>query len=410
MNRIIIILLYFSNALFSQSALNEFLPLEKDSLLRALLEQKEKYKIQIIYTQIDRRSNNRAEFKTHTFNLSNENYWYPASTVKLPAAIFAFEKLNNLNRPGLNKYSPLEIDSAYPGQTRVIWDSTAENHRPSIAHYAKKVFLVSDNDAHNRLFEFVGQKELLDRLRMSGYRNSYIFTRLSVGASYEQNRNTNPFRFYEGENLIYSQPAAYNHDTVKMPLKDLSHGKGYISRGKLIEQPMDFSDKNYFGLDDQHNLLMRLFFPENINSGDTLNLTDDDYRYLYEVMSMLPRESKYPVYKPYDNYWDGYVKFFMYGDTKDSIPSHIRIFNKVGLAYGYLTDNAYIIDMKNGVEFFLSATIYVNEDGIFNDDKYEYDSIGFPFLARLGRSIYEYELKRKRDIFPDFSKFLLDDK
>lgn len=406
MNRTLALVFIFFAPLFSQSPWNEFLPLEKDSLLKALLEQKDKYKIQIMYTQINRYNGNDADFKVYTFNLNNEKYWYPASTVKLPAAVFAFEKLNNLNKPGVTKYSPLEIDSAYSGQTRVLWDSTAENNRPSIAHYAKKVFLVSDNDAHNRLFEFIGQRELLERLLRFGYRNSYIFTRLSVGASYEQNRHTNPFRFYEGDKVIYEQPAAYNPDTVIMPLKDLQQGKGYYSRGKLIEQPMDFSDKNYYGLDDQHYLMRRLFFPESFGSRYPLNLTEDDYRFLYSAMSMLPRESIYPKYAPYDKYWDGYVKFFMYGDTKDSIPDHIRIFNKVGLAYGYLTDNAYIIDTKNGVEFFLSATIYVNEDGIFNDDKYEYDSIGFPFLARLGRYIYEYELKREREVFPDFSRYL----
>jgi len=47
------------------------------------------------------------------------------------------------------------------------------------------------------------------------------------------------------------------------------------------------------------------------------------------------------------------------------------------------------------VEFLLSAVIYVNEDEIFNDDKYEYDEIGLPFLANLGRVIYKYELERK---------------
>ena len=35
---------------------------------------------------------------------------------------------------------------------------------PSLGHYIRKVFLVSDNDAHNRLYEFVGQGELKERL------------------------------------------------------------------------------------------------------------------------------------------------------------------------------------------------------------------------------------------------------
>jgi hypothetical protein len=43
----------------------------------------------------------------------------------------------------------------------------------------------------------------------------------------------------------------------------------------------------------------------------------------------------------------------------------------------------------------LTATILVNKDGIFNDDAYEYDEVGIPFLAALGRAIYTLELDRK---------------
>ena len=39
---------------------------------------------------------------------------------------------------------------------------------------------------------------------------------------------------------------------------------------------------------------------------------------------------------------------------------------------------------------------------------YEYDEVGFPFLAELGRVIYEYELKRQRAHRPDLSKWQLD--
>ena len=107
---------------------------------------------------------------------------------------------------------------------------------------------------------------------------------------------------------------------------------------------------------------------------------------------MLPKESECPSYDTKE-YYDGYVKFFMYGDTKETIPDNIKIYSKSGLAYGYLTDNAYIVDEKNNIEFFLSATIHVNENGIYNDDNYEYDEIGLPFLAELGRIIYQHELQ-----------------
>ncbi len=43
-------------------------------------------------------------------------------------------------------------------QTRVYNDPTTEDGRPTVAHYIKKILLVSDNDAFNRLYEFLGQE------------------------------------------------------------------------------------------------------------------------------------------------------------------------------------------------------------------------------------------------------------
>ena len=128
---------------------------------------------------------------------------------------------------------------------------------------------------------------------------------------------------------------------------------------------------------------------------------------LYRTMSMLPRECEFPQYDS-DRYYDSYVKFFIFGDSKEPMPAGVRIFNKVGLAYGYLTDNAYIVDFERGVEFLLTAVVAVNENGIFNDGQYEYDEVGLPFLAEIGRVVYEYEVGRKRIYEPDLSKFAME--
>jgi hypothetical protein len=121
-------------------------------------------------------------------------------------------------------------------------------------------------------------------------------------------------------------------------------------------------------------------------------------------MSMKPAESRYPEYDSQE-YYDGYTKFFLFGDSKDPIPRQIRIFSKSGMAYGTLTDNAYIVDFEKKIEFLLTAMIYVNDNQIFNDNEYEYDEIGLPFLADLGRLIYEHELKRDRKYPPDLRRF-----
>ena len=79
----------------------------------------------------------------------------------------------------------------------------------------------------------------------------------------------------------------------------------------------------------------------------------------------------------------------------------------MGWAYGFLTDVSYVIDVKNNIEFMLAATIYVNQDEILNDDKYEYETIGLPLLHEVGNLVYKYDLKRERKYQPDLSAFKL---
>jgi hypothetical protein len=143
-------------------------------------------------------------------------------------------------------------------------------------------------------------------------------------------------------------------------------------------------------------------FPGMVSSRQRFNLKPDDYRFLYKYMSMLPGESKYPNYDT-AHYWDAYVKFILAGSEKEKMDPEIRIFNKVGEAYGYLIDVAYVADFKNNIEFMVTASISCNSDGIYNDDQYDYDSTGFPFFKHLGKIIYDYELKRERKVRPDLS-------
>ncbi|HRQ50646.1 MAG TPA: serine hydrolase, partial [Agriterribacter sp.] len=175
-------------------------------LLR-ILNHPDSFQYQLIYTQIDRDSNNIPSFKHYYWQVDKNRYFNPASTVKMPLAFLALEKLNTLNRAGVNKYTAMLTDSAYSGQTAVLTDSSAENGLPSIAHYIKKIFLVSDNDAYNRLYEFIGQKTINERLWQMGY-TGFRITRRFVRATEEENRHTNPVRFVnEAGGSLYTQPA-----------------------------------------------------------------------------------------------------------------------------------------------------------------------------------------------------------
>ena len=122
---------------------------------------------------------------------------------------------------------------------------------------------------------------------------------------------------------------------------------------------------------------------------------------------MRPGESVSPVYDTIEH-WDNYVKMFYYGTEKTVPQPGLRIFNKTGTAYGYLIESAYFADFSNNVEFLVSAVIYCNSDGIFNDNKYDYPQLGYPFFKQLGRVLYEHELKRPKKHTPNLSTFQFD--
>lgn len=363
-------------------------------------------KVQIIYTGIDRDKNNRATFTDHFLNVNADKYFYPASTVKLPVAILALQKLNELNIPGLDMNSTMNTEADDKSQSLNYNDPTSAEGRPAIANYIKKILLVSDNDAFNRLYEFLGQEYINNTLHKLGYEDVQIIHRLEISLTEDQNRHTNPVRFFDTSGqLIYEKPA--EKSKLKYANRSTKMGKGFYRSGQLINEPFDFSQKNRLTLQSLHNILRSIIFPESVTGKQRFNLKEEDYLFLRKYMSMFPQESKYPAYDSV-NYWDHYVKFLLFGAGKEPAESNIRIFNKVGDAYGFLIDAAYVVDFKNEVEFMLSAIIHCNSDEIFNDDKYEYNTIGFPFMRNLGQVIYQYELKRKRKFSPDLKKIMID--
>src|SRR5580704_16071147 len=86
--------------------------------------------VQILYTQIDRDENNTPHFTSYSYRLDADHYFYPASTVKLPTAIFALEKLNALNVKGLTIKSVMKTDSSFAGETRLLTDTLAASGLP----------------------------------------------------------------------------------------------------------------------------------------------------------------------------------------------------------------------------------------------------------------------------------------
>jgi hypothetical protein len=389
----------------TDTLLGKILLSDTSSLLEKMLGNPEKYRIQIIYTQIDRNADNHPSFRNYYYHVNRDFYYYPASTVKLPLALLSLEKLHHLSKSGVDKFTRMAYDSSYSGQSALNRDSTSESGYPSMAQFIRKAFLISDNDAYNRMYEFVGQEDLNRRLRALGYPDIRI-VRQFMHLTEIENRHTNAVRFLDERNhVIYEQAPAFNRDSFRFT-PEVKLGIGYLNaQDSLIKEPMDFTRHNRIPLEDLQLLLQTALFPSSVPESKRFLLDKEDDAFLYQYLSQYPSETSFPKYDT-TVFIDSYAKFF-FQDTGRRMPANIRVFNKAGWAYGFLTDVSYIVDFKNQTEFMLTATVYTNEDGILNDNTYEYESMALPFLYRVGQDVYQYDRRRPRKFKPDLRDFRL---
>jgi beta-lactamase class A len=366
-----LIFLAFGCSTTKKNILQETLA-SNNSKIKNVISNPDAFELQIIYTQILRDKNNKVHFKDFAYQLNAENYFYPASTVKFPIAVLALEKLNSIENTSKD--------------TQYLIEGKPEKLR--FSEEITKVFAVSDNQASTNLLEFIGFDYLNESMIAKGLSPFRVSHRLSAPNATEPKSKS--ITLYKEDNSVVTLPEIINKSSLPLTVNKLQKGIGFFKDDVLVNQPFDFSNKNYYPLETLHNTLKRIVFPEAFTASERFNLTEKDREFILFSMQNLPKNAGYdPV-----EYYDGYCKFFMFGDTKENIPSNIKIYNKVGTAYGTLIDCAYIVDAENKVEFMVSATILVNKDGVFNDDKYEYDEIGFPFLAELGRQLYAKNLKK----------------
>lgn len=368
---LILLLVFSCKSKHTLNPIEEVLQSEKE-IIRTVVNNEDKYELQIMLTKINR-NNSTVIFKDYQYHVNDSNYFYPASTVKFPVSILALEKMNQQKN--------ITLDTPY----NIKGDTLITSFRKDIID----IFAVSSNDTYNRLYEYLGSDFINNSLNSKGLTPVRISHRLSTKNAY--NLKTKALEFRQNDSTFITTTSIQNNAIKALNLSKLKKGIGFYKNDSLINKPMDFSKKNYYPLTTQHNVIKRLMFPEKYSVEKQFKLNKKQRNFIIKSMALLPREVGYDP----KEYYDGYVKFFLFGDSKKKIPEHIKIYNKVGYAYGYLTDCAYIKDTKHEIEYILSATIHVNSNKVYNDNNYEYESIGIPFLALFGRELHQYLINTK---------------
>ena len=363
---LIFTLIFIENS-YAQS-IRSILKNSESELINYVYKNKEKFEVQIILTELKKRKNG---FTIHKkkFNVDKKNYFYPASSIKLPIALLTIEKINE--NPNLNINSEFSIEG----------DSIITTFKKEITD----LFIISSNESYNRLFEFLGQDYINKKLKQKGFKDFSISHRLSTKES--DNLKTKEINFYRNGEINQIQKSINNKPLTKLNLKNLNKGVGFILDNELQNKSMDFSRKNYFSIEELNNILICLFFPE-ISKNKKFNLSKSQNLLIQKLMSSTPFEMGFDK----NIYPNNYNKFFIYGDKDGMINDNI--YNKVGNAYGYSIDNAYIYNKNSDRHFVLTACIYTNANNILNDNYYEYDEIGIPFLAEIGRFLTNYNIRQ----------------
>ncbi len=392
MKRILVLLIIIFGCKKSENPF-DFILNSKIPEIRIIKNNLSNHEVQILYSSIQRDSLGKPLFEEFSYNLDKNYYYYPASTVKLPISILAIQKINYLKDKGfeISINTPFIVIDSKNDLISINNDSNYENEVLSVANCIKKIFLYSDNDCYNYLFDFLGKDEINHQLQKKGLKNTQIYHKFLKNSD-----NLNSWRFL----FISNRDTIYNQNSIKSilnnsnkNLKSVIKGNKFIYNNQLIKGPFDFNYKNQISIRDLNDILKRIIFPENFQKNERFDLQESDYNFLKYWMSRTSIEDNNINMINKNKYWDSYSKFFIYGDKKGEMNDAIRISNKVGMAYGTLTDVAYVRDKINNIEFMLTATILVNDNHIFNDDIYEYESKGIPFLSALGRQVLKYERK-----------------
>ena len=351
------------------------------------------FRVQVLISGVETAAGQPARLVRSAYRLGAE-YFYPASAIKLAAAVAALQTVERLNAANGSIdliETPLRIAPLFAGDPSQEDDPTnrAEG-RITVGHEIRKLALVSDNQAFNRLYDLVGYDELNAAMERLGLSSTVITHRLSETRAVPDPRASAAVTFLPSGRAPIAVPARTSARVRSNRGAGLLIGTAEIRGGDVVPGPMDFTARNGMSLIDLQNLLVKLARPDIDVDGPPLGLDDLHRTMLLDAMTRYPRESPNPVYSP-DTFPDDVSKFLLPG-VRRIFPStrpgeRVEVTGKIGQAYGFTVENSYLHNTANGRAVFVSAVIYTNSDGVSNDDRYQYDAIGRPFMADLGELV-----------------------
>lgn len=354
-----------------------------------LLEDPAAHRLQILLTEVGTDANGHPCLVRHGYRVDKE-YFYPASAIKTCAAVAALALIEELADGGAKVsvdtplvYHPLFDDE----ELEEADESNVAGGAITVRHELRKLFLVSDNRAYNRLYELVGNERLNRSMWAAGFVTTRVQHRLSEFRSRADQLRTPRVELRVDEEHTLTRPALTSPLVLDNEgITGLDVGLAHVRGGERVAAPFSFRYKNRISLVDLQDLHIAILRPDLAPPGKGFDLTDANRSLLRQAMGEYAGRSENPRYDP-EKYTDDWVRFFLPGLVKVVPKEHLTVYDKVGRAYGFSIENACVVDERSGRSFFLSAVLYTNPNGTVNDGEYGYETIADPFFADLGEVV-----------------------
>ena len=393
--------------------------------VETILADPEKYRFQLIVTEVINPSSEQPTVQTHEYRVDQE-YFYPASAIKLFGSLASLMHWTKQKE----RYPWLSPDDSLNVGRKQCWqsdESNVVNGLATLEHEIKKTQLVSSNSAFNRVFDSVGMDSFHSYI-LPMFPSVRVYHRLSSTETPEERVRTPSMQVcdVQEKERTWWRPAlqATRENAPIFPTEmpytgfgentsSLQIGKAYIDSHskKQMAGSMDFTEKNRASFYDFHRAMVAFQYSNvALPWGSGLDLSSvvqsDWLDQLRHAMTLYPHDSLNPVYTD-PNKSETRFKPLISGIRQTSLTDRSLLYrNKAGKAFGFHMDNAFIaygsdvgVINKQGYTtgtieraLFITVGVYVNQNNTLNDNRYEYETLSLPFLQAMGYAAGVYLL------------------
>lgn len=337
------------------------------------------YRFQMVCSVVEKGKVN----KTVSYNTGN--YYYPASLVKIPAALVLLEELKASNIP----LDAIPVFDAVDACGSIRFVELSRRRSISFRQMLTELIVVSDNHFYNAIYHFISPQRLNERIQELGFEGVNIY-RAFTGCEPTDHLKTYPYSVYDASNrVIYQKDATVLDSAIltskyKKTIEREFGAKHENDEGEIVDGAFDLNYHIEIPLEALHEMMGRFLLPDAYEK-EGWDIRKEDREFLRTLLAMQPSEIR-SSYRSIDHLSDDSYKY-----VKAPNKIEARTLSKLGLSYGFASEVAYFQLPGTTDAILISYSVYVNANDIVNDGKYEYESVARPFAESLVRDIVEWQ-------------------